>query len=462
MKNKKESKPALPEHRVDVVEPGASARRHWLRCEIGKDLQFDSGRLQTYCLAKWDSRVYDAFVVAAAVEFCDHTKRRPSTGWGRDFVLRVPVHDLDHWSSTEVSTALHDALTFLTGDRWRITFTKRMKLAPPTQQGNFNMPDDSCVIMPFSDGLDSCAVAGLTKFERGKDLILVQLGSKSLGRRRTKTPRLPFASIPYGVRHGNKGSVESSARSRGFKFALLSGLAAYLSQADRVIMPESGQGALGPVLIPVGQAYEDYRNHPLFTDRMTVFLSVLFGHKVRYTYPRLWHTKGETLAEFVAKCPDGPNWIQPRSCWQGQRHVSVSGKMRQCGICTACMLRRMSVHAAGLTECEQSYVWEDLTAPRYEDGAAPSFGNKKPKGAMYEHAIAGTLHLDHLAGILHTFANQAGSARQVDLLSKSLGFSEEEVRTKLKRLLEKHAKEWGSFIDSLGPKSFVAQWVERR
>ena len=461
MKNKDESNPALPEHRVDVVEPGASARRHWLRCELGENLHFEPSRLQTYCLAKWDERVYDAFVVAATVQFCDHTKRRPSAGWGRDFVLRVPVHDPHHWSSTEVSTALHDALTFLTGDQWQITFTKRKKPVSPTPQSNFNIPDDSCIIIPFSDGLDSCAVAGLTTFECRQNLIRVQLGSKSPTRRRT-TPHIPFASIPYRVSCGKKGSVEASARSRGFKFALLSGLAAYLSQAEQVIIPESGQGALGPVLIPVGQAYEDYRNHPMFTDRMTVFLSALFGHKVCYTYPRLWYTKGETLEEFVAKCPDGQNWIQTRSCWQGQRHVSVSRKMRQCGICTACMLRRMSVHATGLTEREQSYVWENLTAARYEDGAASSFENKKPKGAMYEHAIAGTLHLDHLAGILYTSANQVGLARQVDQLSKSLGLSEEEVRTKLKRLLEKHAKEWGRFIDSLGPKSFVAKWVERR
>ena len=292
MKNKKESNSALPEHRVDVVEPGASARRHWLRCEIGENLHLSPGRLQTYCLAKWDERVYDAFVVAAAVQFCDHTKRRPSTGWGRDFVLRVPVHDPHRWSSTEVSTALHDALTFLTCDQWQIAFTKRKKPVSPTPQGNFNIPDDSCVIIPFSDGLDSCAVAGLTTFECGQNLIRVQLGSKSPTRRRTGSPHIPFASIPYGVRYGKKGSVEASARSRGFKFALLSGLAAYLSQAEQVIMPESGQGALGPVLIPVGQAYEDYRNHPMFTDRMTVFLAALFGHKVATPIPGSGTPKG--------------------------------------------------------------------------------------------------------------------------------------------------------------------------
>ena len=256
-------------------------------------------------------------------------------------------------------------------------------------------------------------------------------------------------------------SVESSGRSRGFKFALLSGVAAYLSGTKQVIVPESGQGALGPSLIPVGQEYEDYRNHPLFTHRMTVFLSALLDHKVRYTHPRLWHTKAETLAEFVANCPDGPNWMQTRSCWQDSMRVSVSGKRRQCGVCAARMLRRMSVHAAGLTECRQSYVWEDLTAARFEDGAAFEFENRKPQGALYEYAIAGTLHLDHLADILHSSANQVGLSRQVFLLSRSLGLSEEETRTKLERLLEKHTEEWNGFIDSLGPRSFVTQWVRK-
>ena len=195
---------------------------------------------------------------------------------------------------------------------------------------------------------------------------------------------------------------------------------------------------------------------------MVVFLSALFGHEVRYIYPRLWHTKAETLAEFVANCPDGSNWMETRSCWQSQRQVSVSGKRRQCGICAACMLRRMSVHAASLTECRQFYVWENLTTAQFEDGATPAFKNRNPTGALYEYAIAGTLHLDHLASILHSSANQAGLSRQVFRLSKSLRLPQEEVRAKLERLLEKHTEEWRSFIDSLGPRSFVAQWVERR
>ena len=462
MGNTKSSDSALPQHRVDVVEPGTSARRHWLNCEIGKDLEFDTSGIQTYCLTKWDERVYDVLVVAAAAEFCDRTKARPSTGWGREFVLRVPVHEPGHWRSN-ASTALCDTLSFLTGDQWRLEFVARKAKALAPCQGNFDIPvpDGTGVIIPYSDGLDSYAVAGLMKREYSFNVLRVRLGSKPLNERRTGSHPSPFASVPYQIRYEGKRAAETSARSRGFKFAVLSGIAAYLSGAKMVIMPESGQGALGPSLVPVGQAYEDYRNHPLFTDRMTAFLLALFGHKARFTYPRLWHTKGETLAEFVAKCPDRSNWAQTRSCWQDQRHVSVSGTKRQCGVCAACMLRRMSVHAAGLTQPRETYVWEDLTAARYEDGAAASYGKRKLKGAMHEYAIAGALHLDHLASVLQSPANQSGLSRQIFGLSRSLGLAEEEVQTKLYRLIRQHGVEWRNFVDSLGPKSFVAQWIKR-
>ena len=89
-------------HRVDVVEPAVPARRHRIRCEIGENLKFDTAGLEAYCFANWDERIFDAFVLAAPVQFCDHTKARPSARWGRDIMLRVPVHDPAHWRSAAV------------------------------------------------------------------------------------------------------------------------------------------------------------------------------------------------------------------------------------------------------------------------------------------------------------------------------------------------------------------------
>lgn len=447
----------LPIHRVDVIEPGVRVRRGWVACEIGENVRFDTQGLEAYCFGIWDPRVYDAFLVAAAVQFCDHTKRRPVGHWGRHFELRVPVHDVGLWCSDAVSGELKRVLGLLTGDRWSIEFCTRNQDEPAPRQGQFSVPDGERVIVPFSDGLDSLAVAGLMEREHGHKLIRVRLGERPMPLRRSAGRSVPFVAVPYRVKAGKAGSVESSARSRGLRFALLSGVAAYLSRAERVIITESGQGALGPALVPVGQAYEDYRNHPLFTDRMSRFVAGLFDHEVQYLYPRLWHTKAETLAEFVAT--GGQQWAETRSCWQSQRQVSVSGRRRQCGVCAACMLRRMSVHASGFEERKETYVWERLDVESFEEGAAAGFGNSRPEGALYEYAIAGTLHLDHLASLRHSPANKAVLARQAIQLSQILGASESDTSQRLASLLARHGREWNAFLDSLGDRSFVRRWA---
>ncbi len=293
----------------------------------------------------------------------------------------------------------------------------------------------------------------------GDKLIRVRLGSKASDGKTLSRLRQPFTSVPYRVQAGRHSFVESTARSRGFKFALVSGLAAYLTKAGQVIVPESGQGALGPVLITVGQGYEDYRSHPLFTERMERFLNALLRHKLRFDFTQLWQTKAETLKKFTDDCKDGPSWAATWSCWQQTRQVSVDKKKRQCGICAACLLRRMSVHAAGLSEAKETYVWENLSARTFEAGAAASFPKNKITKALREYAIAGTLHLDHLAQIRKSQANSEMLELFCFQLSRSLGIEEEDVRSKLDRLLAQHETEWKSFITSLGENSFMGNWV---
>ena len=281
----------LPTIDVDVVEPGMAARSGTLRCVIDKHLWFDTAKMESYFFAQWEPVLYDAFLLAAAVEFCDITKRRPAHGWGRDMHLRLPVHDPAQWEQEEVTRALHDALDFLTGDRWQVTVYARQKPALQPRQGLFSLGDDKSAVIPFSDGLDSWAVAGLASREMGESLVRVRLGGKKYHPHGPSLPREPFTSVPYNVRLGKKRRAESSVRSRGFKFAMISCFAAYLANAYRIIVPESGQGALGPSLVPVGHAYPDYRNHPVFARRMERFLKALLGYRVRYEFPCLWQTK---------------------------------------------------------------------------------------------------------------------------------------------------------------------------
>jgi hypothetical protein len=449
-----------PSVAVDVVvEPESTARRGRLRCAVGQHVTFSTEHLESYCFAAWEPVVYDALLVAAAVEFADRTQRRSTMKWDRQIELRIPVHEPDRWNDSKVLDALHAALRLLTGDQWHIVIYPRVNPAPAPQQGHFDLPAGITAVLPFSDGLDSCAVGALMTNQLGNQLIRVRLGAMRDRGQPSAPRRQPFTCIPYRVLPGARPFAESSSRSRGFKFALVSGLAAYLAKASTVIVSESGQGALGPSLVTVGQGYEDYRSHPLFTDRMEQFLSALLLHPLRFQFPRLWHTKAETLRDFISVSGAGARWAETWSCWQQNRQASVDRKKRQCGICAACMLRRMSVHAAGVSEVPQKYVWESLSASEFEAGAAPSFAKDKITSKLRDYAIAGTLHLDHLAGVPKAPANARSLRLSAYQLSQSLGLPEGQTRTKLDRLLAQHAGEWRNFLQSLGRDSFVTRWA---
>ena len=270
----------------------------------------------------------------------------------------------------------------------------------------------------------------------------------------------PFMAFPYQVKPGASRFIESTARSRGFKFAVLSGSAAYFAKASKVIVPESGQGALGPTLVPVGQAYEDYRNHPRFMKHMTAFFKALLGCDIAFVFPRLWFTKGETLKAYMA-LSGGKNveWSKTRSCWQDNRHVSVNNHRRQCGICAACMLRRLSVHAADLTEPADTYVWEDLSAPTFDAGAA----RDSIKKTLRAKAICNRRHVASRSSRVFKAVACGRTATQSCGLSARRAPSvnlEAAIRPKLDRLLSQHQKEWKTYMNSLGPQSFVVQWAD--
>lgn len=447
-----------PDLAIHVVEPGVRPGASSVRCKIGENVEFSTASLESYFFARWEPVAWDALLVAAAVEFADRTKSRPAYTWGRNFELRIPVHNPGLWNSSKVETTLRDALEFLTGDQWRFEFVNRKKDVERPEQIQLSLDPLVEAVIPFSNGLDSCAVAGLIERRIGNKLVRIRLGSGLHEGKALSRQRKAFTRIPYDISPGEKPFVESSARSRGFKFAMISGIAAFLSNAAEIIVPESGQGALGPSLVTVGQAGEDYRSHPLFTRRMEAFLKTLLGHTVSYEFPQIWNTKAETLRQFVDECKDS-SWEKTRSCWQQNRQSSVDGVWRHCGICAACMLRRLSVHAAGLKEPKETYVWEDLSAASFKAGAAAKFERDRITTAMREYAIAGALHLDHLAGMLDSPAKAPTLDLAADQLGESLGISEEQSRQRLNRLLQQHSREWKNFMSSLGKNSFIHDWA---
>ncbi|MEM7547708.1 MAG: 7-cyano-7-deazaguanine synthase [Pseudomonadota bacterium] len=419
---------------------------------VGRDIEFSTSDLESYATANWDPVVYDAMVVAAAVEYCDRSLRRSSRFWARQFAIKVPVHEPNRWKAPGVLNSLCDALRFLTGDIWSFEFVTRMQSVSKPRQGYLEIPSQTRATLAFSDGMDSRAVAGIVKAEYGHALVRVRLGSK-----RSDKPKKgePFAAIPYKLKKKVQ-NAEPSARNRGFRFALISGLASYICKAKEIIIPESGQGALGPVLIPVAHAYPDYRNHPAFLKRMERFIVALLGHEVRYSFPRLWHTKGQTLKAYLDLTDSQDEWAATRSCWKSARWSTVGGEFRQCGVCAACMLRRLSVYAAGQSEPKGTYLAENLSAARLADSVPASFD--KVNKAFTQYAIAGVLHMDHLAD-LATNDGQPVLRRNATDLAEVLGRTASETEANITQMILQHSVEWRAFVASLGGRSFVQNWV---
>ena len=443
------SQAALPELSVAVCERGGSPPTGALACELGRNIQFYTGALQAYACSKWESVVFDAMLVAASVEFADVSCRRSSLGWARRLSVRIPVSNRDRWEAPAVKDQLLDALEFVTGDRWSVRFVERKGDWETPEGDRLALFSPSKAVLAYSEGMDSLAVAGLAKACLGDDVVRVRLGRAGGAGNAGGTPSV---TVPYRV---TASRAEATAMSRGFKFAMISGLAAYLTGANTVVVPESGQGALGPPIVSPAHAHRDHRSHPRFTRRMERFLVALLGQPIRYRFPRLWHTKGETLASYVA-IEGGGAWRSTKSCWRNNRWSSVGGWWRHCGVCAACMLRRVSVHAASLSEDPETYVCTDMSAATLQSAVDPGF--KRLNDAYRAYAIAGIRYMDHLAEMADGRRRRRTVRRHAALLQRALR-TDANLEERLVRLLQRHAVEWKRYLGSLGAGSFVNNWI---
>lgn len=440
--------------RIYVTELGQCVPEGWDACFVGEHLKFKESALETYFFKNREDVVYDAFVLMAAVEYCDYIKQRVTRGWGRKFVLSVPVDDPLHWNDEKVRQPLISSLNILTGDFWNIKFHKRDFVPDWPSQGEFPIETNPLAVMAYSNGLDSLSVSGILSEEFGDKLVRIRLGGKA------KNKKHPFVAIPYQV-HPNVYKKESSGRSRGFKFAVLSASSAYLSGASRIIVPESGQGSLGPAFVPLGRIPIDYRNHPKFFSKMEQFLFALFGKELSFEIPRLWYTKGQTIAHYIKRSNDDKSWRETVSCWRGSQQTSVNREKRQCGICAACLLRRLSVHAAGLEESNDTYLWHDLSVSDFAKGAARDVDKMHDFGAHKKYAIAGMGHLRDMAEISHLGLSPSLNLHASEL-ARIQNIEKKVIMSNQIELLSNHAQEWEAFLTSLGEKSFLVKWARRR
>lgn len=449
--------PKISERDLCILEAGQTPPRRRpngrVYAAIGSEISCDKDIFDSYSYEGWSNIHHDLLIVCASVEFADRRWARGNVQWVRHIRVTVPVIELSTWQDASVLQNLCDSLRHLTGDEWHFNFVRHEGAATSKpRQGPLFPNQRKEFAIAYSEGLDSLSVSGLYN---DNDIAVRVRVSKY--KQRLRKDESPFDRLPFHVNVGKK-SYEDSARSRSFKFAAVTAIAAQLSNVSRIIVPESGQGALGPVLLPLLNIYPDYRNHPTFFRKMERFIKALLGWDVAYEQPRLWHTKGQTIAAFLAKPGvKAEQVINTRSCWQQRFNVRVSGEIRQCGVCAACLLRRMSLHAAGVEEPSEKYAIADLQAARFSD-ALPKQNSFSATGTLYDYGYMGARHLQQLADFAG--APDAFLKPYAFQLAEALGASLDDVTGKLRGVLVQHSEEWAAFEQHQGEKSFLKLWTK--
>ena len=424
--------------------------------------RIDASHLQRYCFSSHDEVLEDLTAVISAVRTADRSVvRHHMQGWARDLAISASVSDLKLWRSPEVTSALADTLGFLTADRWSFAFTYRKpRKGEPRQEHLVEPPEQPRVFMPFSNGLDSFAIAKELRAESASpELVLVNVRAKdkptkwsNLGRKK----KLDFHTVEVAAYAREPHRAELTFRSRPFLYDLLAGYGAAIAQPARVVIPENGQGSLGGSLVPLGAEAPHRSCHPGFTSRLANLIRLLTKTEVKFDHPALFLTKGQVLTHLANRDTDVARWLAThRSCSYDARHSSSGKKVMHCGVCGNCVLRRVSMRWTGVT---------DTTEYRASDLRATTFEKSFPAGVPHAVNANRDLARNSIRSMqrLADLATNPRSVRveaEVAALTRGLNEPIKNVREKMEAFLNQHRKEWEPFVESCGPQSWVADFA---
>lgn len=307
----------------------------------------------------------DLLTIAMAVTAADTFVLRADApdGWGRYFDISLPLANPAPWVA--VKSALEASLRFLSSDTWRFEFSAA-GVQPPADsviRGRHRVVDLSradCVSL-FSGGLDS-AIGALDLLAEGRRPLLVSHAARGDADKQDSVASLlpeQCERMSVNTYPTWSGPDDDSMRTRSFQFLALGALAAeaiakYRSSAHiQMLVCENGLIALNPPLTPrrIG-SHSTRTTHPHFLEAFQGILDAV-ALPVTILNPYRHRTKGEMALAYAAD----PNFRSLAS-------VTVScGKWKrrnqQCGRCVPCLIRRASLHSAGVTD-DTDYQYPDL------------------------------------------------------------------------------------------------------
>lgn len=438
----------------DATAPSAEAI-----CQIGVDICVDMEAMENYCFRLISKTDYDLTLLAGVIAYADRTFRRQySHGWARRIEITMPVSDPDYWNRDGLVGSLQSAVSYLTGDEWGIRFTALNRPRARVCQDVLDIGKGAFVVLPYSGGLDSFAQLRLLW---GSELtpICVTTWNRGVAGHRDWYEECgrKHRRVSVPIRFRTTRHPEPSYRTRSFVFLVFAGLAAHLSGAQAILVPENGQGSLGPSLVPFGCESPHRGAHPAFTRRMAQFFAALWDERREIRHPQLWNTKGQVLAELKEK-QLLQGWQDTLSCPRDRRNVNLMHRRIQCGVCSSCLLRRMAAHASGVPDPDASYLWT-LQAPTLEEALHPR-AHRPTNPNDWDIARTAVLNMSELAKKAGAPKGDPAMALAEFELGSGMPSSDTNVTQRLQRLLSTHKTEWEQFIARCGSKSWISKQAE--
>ncbi|ACA94196.1 conserved hypothetical protein [Burkholderia orbicola MC0-3] len=307
--------------------------------------------------------------LALAVNAADNVLERAQSpdGWTRQIELEVVLYEPEPYQA--LTAKIEEALRFLTGDFWTLTFTDGGYPPPRPKMPTIFNADCVCLL---SGGLDSL-VGALDLTEEGRHPLLVSQTAKG-----DKETQSRFAiGLGGNDRHlqWNQNirpkveDIEGSTRGRSIGFFAFAAVAAdhlattitALPRPVEVFVPENGLISLNIPLNPgrVG-SLSTKTTHPVFMARLQALWDEL-GIRAVLRLPYAAMTKGEMMAECRASTVLADVASEATSCGR-----FVRNGYKHCGRCVPCLVRRASFIRANLRD-DTTYVYPSLRGAQLEN-----------------------------------------------------------------------------------------------
>ena len=293
-------------------------------------------------------------------------------GWSRHIRLYFPTANAALWDG--VKNSVQKMLSFLSGDRWELSFRSAAPASPAPPIPSTPGPAVSKVSL-FSGGLDSL-IGAIDQLEAGETIDFVSHHKR--GSEHPAQEKLFDALVAhYGQgrcrwfdfyvqpsQQNLSSGKENTSRARSLLFLALGiGIANFHGAPVDLIVPENGLISLNVPLTGTRlNSHSTRTTHPHFLSLLQEIL-VGLGIGNHLVNPYRFKTKGEMMRQCRNQQLLTSIYADSLSCSHADNSHYILGTPPgiHCGYCVPCIIRQAAEHAAGITLTR--YVINPVTAP---------------------------------------------------------------------------------------------------